>query len=1162
MRKWLVVVCSLVVTALAQSSAQSPSPSPNSAGPAPSVLIMGRVIDDVTKEPLPDAAVIARVAGAVVDQVRTNRDGVFVLPAVPTGDVSIGVELPGYLGSGGAAAPGAGARPVVLRASAGQRIVDAVIPLRRFLAIGGTVRDEAGEPVVDVAVGVQLQVERGQWTPLATVRTDDRGMYRFGQLSAGQYRVMVSPTVAAVPHTRGGARRVMYPATYAPSARTPQDATIIALKPGSDRNAVDVSLAPVGEVRVAGRLVAADSAAVSSVPIRLIAADAGGLSQPLTAATATTDASGRFEFPRVPAGRYRLYMYQQNLRRLASTAGTVEIATSSERLAVRNGAAAAPTPQPPSPIFWADMPVRVEDTDIVDLDVPVGIGFRPSGRAVFDGTAEKPAQVLLTFQRVDVALWPMAEARVTADGTLQSDELAPGRYIIFARTGSGAWQLRSADYRGVNIADLPVDVREPLTDVVLIFTDKQSSVSGAVRDSRGTAVSSAAVVIFPADRRLWNVATTSWRMKIARTTQAGEFTLRNLPAGDYLCAALADEASTNWNDVERLAELAPRATKVVLAEGQPARLDLTLLAAGSLEMSPEPADGHGPFVDDELQVQRAALARASISGVVREQATGRAPLRGVTVELQGANDNVRATTYTDAAGRFAFADLAPGPYRVFFSKPAYLRAEYGAKRMGGPGTSVVVANADVAIETSIARGAVISGRVSNARGRPLNWTTIALVGVREVAGQPQLLSITSAMPKEVITDDRGEYRIYGLAPGTYFVAATPGGGGGAFSGRPTTDADIARAKDGTASTELRRVPVESFAPTFFPAAREFAGAQPITVAAGQERLGVDVTMGLSPVAKLSGSVLASNGRPAMGAQLAVFPVGPYVPNADVVLSSAATGEATSGGGSVRTSVGQGGIFAISGLTPGQYTVFVRAAGTGAGVSEFALTTVAVGDFDPPPVSLTLKPAPRVSGSVSFDAIDGGDLSRVRIGLSPVENGPLTVSLPPAPVGADGKFVLAGALPGRYWLAATGVPEGFGIVDGLGASGQLQAAPLVVPDAGDLAELKLTLGSAASVVGVFSDTIGVAATDYLVVLFDVDRSRWLPGSPRVQAVRPRSNGEFVFVDVPPGEYRLAAVTDIEPDQWRAPALLEQLISASVTITVRAGQRTTQNLRIAK
>ena len=1156
MRKWLVAVCTIVAASLATSFAQSPTPS----GQA---MVMGRVIDDVTKEALPDAAVIARVANAVVDQVRTNRDGVFVFPAVPAGDVSIGVELPGYRGSGGAAAPGAGARPVVLRASAGQRIVDAVIPLRRFLAIGGSVRDEAGEPVVDIAVGLHLEGERGQWTPLLTVRTDDRGMYRFAQLSAGQYRVMVSPTAAAVPHTGGGARRMMYPATYAPSARTPQEATVIALKPGSDRNAVDVSLAPVGEVRVAGRLVGGDSASLASVPIRLIAADAGGLSMPLTAATATTDASGRFEFTRVPSGRYRVFMYQENLRRLASTAGTVEIATSSEQLAVRNGAAAAPTPPPPSPIFWADMPVTVEDKDLVDLDVPVGTGFRPSGRAVFDGTAEKPAQVLLTFQRVDLALWPMAEARVTADGTLLSNELAPGRYIIFARTGTAAWQLRSADYRGVNIADTPVDVREPLTDVVLTFTDKQPSVSGTVRDSRGNAVSTAAVVIFPADRRLWNVATTSWRMKIARTTQAGEFTLRNLPAGEYLCVALTDDAAVNWNDVERLPDLAARATKVVLTEGQPTRLDLRMLGT-SVETSGEPVQfvgGHGPFVDDERAEQRAAPTRAVINGVVREEAVGRAPLRGVTVELQGASDSVRATTYTDSAGRFVFADLAPGPYRVFFSKPAYLRAEYGARRVGGPGTSVVVENADVAIEATLGRGAVISGRVSDARGRPLNWTTIALVGVREVAGQPQLFSIMSAMPKEVITDDRGEYRIYGLAPGTYFVAATPGGGGGAFSGRPTTDADIARAKDGTVVIEPRRVPVESFAPTFFPAAREFAGAQPITVAAGQERLGVDVTMGFSPVAKLSGSVLASNGRPAVGAQLAVFPVGPYVPNANVVLTSAATGEATSGGGSVRTSVGQGGAFAISGLTPGQYTVFVRGAGS-AGASEFALTTVVVGEVDPPQVSLTLKPAPRVSGGAAFDVGQSGELSAVRVALSAVDNGPLTVSLPPTAVGADGKFVLAGALPGRYWLSVSGVPAGMGIVDGLGETGQLQAAPLVVPEGGDVAELKLTLGRTASVAGVFSDTTGAAATDFLVVLFDADRSTWLPGSPRVQAIRPRSNGEFLFADVPPGEYRIAAVTDIAPDEWRAPSLLEQLAKASVAISVKAGQRTMQNLQIAK
>jgi hypothetical protein len=1113
---------------------------------------MGRVVDDVTKEPLADAAVLARVAGAVVDQVRTNRDGVFVFPAVPAGDVSLGAVLPGYLGSGSAG------RPVVLRVQAGQHVVDAVVPLRRFLAIGGTVRDETGEPVVDIEVGVHVQAQRGEWAAIQTTRTDDRGMYRFGQLSAGNYRVVVSPTAASVPHAAGGRSPMMYPATFAPSARTPAEAVIVALKPGADLSAVDVALRPVGEMRITGRLTGLSGPPAAPILLRLSPVDSGGLTTPFDSGRTTADAGGRFEFTRVPSGQYRLWMYQPP-RRLAAP-GTVEISTSSETLAVRSGAAATVIPAPSTSPLSADIALSVSDKDILDLEVPVVTGFAVSGRAVFDGGPTKPADVPLLLQRID-ATRPGGEGRVNADGSLRLPDMVPGRYLIVPRTGAGPWQLRSVEYRGVNVADTGIDVREPISNLVLTFTDRQPSVTGTVHDDKGASVAAASVVIFPADRKLWNIAPLSWRMKLARTTQAGEFAIRNLPAGDYLCAALTDDAAVNWNDVDRLGELAPRAVKITLSEGQPAQIELPLLSAIRFD---EPADTfseHGPFVGDDPAPTQTKSSRVSISGVVREQSVAKAPLRGVTVELEG-GDAKRAPAYSDADGRFTFSDLAPGPYRLRFTKPAFLAAEYGAKRIGGPGTAVVVAGADVVVEAALARGAVISGRVTDQRGRPLNGTKIALIGVRDAAGQPQLFSTTAAMPKELITDDRGEYRIYGLAPGTYFIAATPGNSGGAFSGRRTTDADIARAKDNTASAELRNAPAESFAPTFFPSAREFASAQPITVAAADERLGVDVTMGFSPVAKLRGAIVTSSGRPAAGAQLAVFPVGPYVPDADVILTSVATGEATSAGGSVRAAVGAAGTFAISGLTPGRYTVFARAAGGAGAASEFALTTVTVGDTDPPQLSLSLKPAPHISGTVALGTGQTGDVSAVLVALAPVDAGPLSVSVPATAVAADGKFSLPGALPGRYWLNVTGVPEGVGIVNADGAPSVSPGVPVVVSDGDEAVELNVTLGRSASVVGTFSDTTGVPATDYLVVLFDADKSEWLLGSPRLQAARPRTNGEFVFADVPPGDYRLAAVTDIAPDEWRSPSLLSRLVDASVAIVVKAGQRTTQNLQIAK
>jgi len=54
----------------------------------------------------------------------------------------------------------------------------------------------------------------------------------------------------------------------------------------------------------------------------------------------------------------------------------------------------------------------------------------------------------------------------------------------------------------------------------------------------------------------------------------------------------------------------------------------------------------------------------------------------------------------------------------------------------------------------------------------------------------------------------------------------------------------------------------------------------------------------------------------------------------------------------------------------------------------------------------------------------------------------------------------------------------------------------------------------------------------------------------------------FVDLPPGIYVLAAVTDMEPDAWRDPAFLRSLIVGGVPVSIGEGERKTQDLKIGR
>jgi len=98
-------------------------------------------------------------------------------------------------------------------------------------------------------------------------------------------------------------------------------------------------------------------------------------------------------------------------------------------------------------------------------------------------------------------------------------------------------------------------------------------------------------------------------------------------------------------------------------------------------------------------------------------------------------------------------------------------------------------------------------------------------------------------------------------------------------------------------------------------------------------------------------------------------------------------------------------------------------------------------------------------------------------------------------------------------------------------------------------------------GSLQDATGRPAPDYTIVVFAADSRFWTTPSRRVRSTRPGTDGKFAVPNLPPGEYRIAAVVDVAPGEVNDPAFLEQLVGASVKITLAEGERKTQDLRIA-
>jgi hypothetical protein len=545
---------------------------------------------------------------------------------------------------------------------------------------------------------------------------------------------------------------------------------------------------------------------------------------------------------------------------------------------------------------------------------------------------------------------------------------------------------------------------------------------------------------------------------------------------------------------------------------------------------------------------------SAIGGRVLTADTSR-PVKRARVMVSGGGRGGRTAT-TDDQGRYRITDLNAGSYTVTASKNGFVDAVFGQRRPLQPGTPVQLADAQEAsnVDLRLTRGGVVTGRVVDEDGEPLARAMVTVQRYQYVRGERQLSPAGGDQ-----TDDRGQYRVFALAPGDYYVSATANGLGlGVGRGLQQLAAGIAALGGGRGGRGGLGVfgatdPPEptGYAPTYYPGVVAASDAGKITVAPGQEVIGIDFQIQLVPFATVSGMVAGADDV------------------APVLLVPQDTGAGPLGGQTFTGRSQADGTFSIANVPPGRYTAAARSGGRG-GDPKVGTQSIVVNGQDLGGVMLTMQSGVTLSGSITVESSGTPaptDYSSFRVDAPEVTPLPLGGGGRGGLFGGDnraeknGGFRITNLLPGRHYIRVTGQASGL-------AQWNLKEVTVGGQDVTDSIDLKpgqnvdsvtiVLTDRTTDVAGTVRDAKGDPMSAMTIVAFSSDSQYWRAQSRRIQAARTDQSGAYHLRNLPPGDYFVIAVDDVEQGEWFDPGYLERMREGARRLTLSEGEQKTQDL----
>jgi protocatechuate 3,4-dioxygenase beta subunit len=513
---------------------------------------------------------------------------------------------------------------------------------------------------------------------------------------------------------------------------------------------------------------------------------------------------------------------------------------------------------------------------------------------------------------------------------------------------------------------------------------------------------------------------------------------------------------------------------------------------------------------------------AVIRGHVFDAASGQ-PLRKAQVRAFSPELRENRAATTDANGAYELKELVAGRYQLNASKGSFVQLQYGQTRPFEPGKPLELANGQTVerVDFKLPRGGIITGRILDEFGEPTSDVQVMAMRYQYIQGRRQL----SPSGRPATTNDIGEYRIFALPPGQYFLSATYRGGQLAFD---------------TQSDDR-----SGYAPTYYPNGASVADAQRVTVGVGQTLSDINFALSPTRLARVTGTAVDSDGKPLANSTVIMLQV-----SGALMMSTA--------GGQTRPD----GSFSIANVSPGDYSVQAMSAALAGPGAERVQAKITVAGDDIVGLRLTGVKSSTVNGRIILPQTGTSmSVSALQLGATPSTYEFLSGG-GTARINDDATFEMR-VLPGNYLIRMT--PQG------IFANVRIKAVRLNgldVTDTGvdvrpneDLNGLEVELTTQVSdLSGFVTNTRGENVKDYSIVVFSRDRERWGFASRYLGGGRPDQDGKYRVRSLPPGNYYAIALDYVEQGAGTEPEFLDRMKDRATEFSLNEGETKTLELRL--